>query len=63
MKEVIEAKRLSKEFINLFHPVFKDKIIDVCLENDAWIAGGFARKIAHMYFNTVSYTHLRAHET
>ena len=51
MKEVIEAKRLSEEFMNLFNPVFKDKIIDVCLENNAWIAGGFARKIAHMYFN------------
>lgn len=50
MKEVIEAKRLSPEFINLFHPVFNDKIIDVCLDNEGWIAGGFARKIAHMYF-------------
>ena len=51
MKEVIKAQRLSEEFINLFHPVFKDKIVDVCLENNAWIAGGFARKIAHLYFD------------
>ena len=51
MKEVIEAKRLSDNFINLFQPVFKDKIIDICLENNSWIAGGFARKIAHIYFN------------
>ena len=51
MKEVIKAKRLSDEFINLFRPVFDDKVIDVCLESDAWIAGGFARKIAHMYFD------------
>ena len=51
MKEVIEAKRLSDEFVNLFHLIFNDKVIDVCLENDAWIAGGFARKIAHMYFD------------
>ena len=51
MKEVIKVKRLSEDFINLFQPVFKDKIIDVCLDNNAWIAGGFARKIAHIYFN------------
>ena len=51
MKETVEAQILSEEFINLFHPVFKDKVIDTCLENNAWIAGGFARKIAHMYFD------------
>ena len=51
MKEKIEISHLSPEFINLFKDVFDDKIITKCLEKNAIIAGGFARKIAHMFFN------------
>jgi len=51
MKEKIKSARLPPEFMCLFNDVFNDKIISNCLENNAIIAGGFARKIAHMFFN------------
>ena len=37
-----EVKVWSKE---------SSQVIEHCLSNNIWIAGGFARKIAHMYFN------------
>lgn len=52
MKSNIIKKEISKEFIleNNLNLVLEDKFINMCLDNNAWIAGGFARKVANLLF-------------
>lgn len=45
----IEKRVLSKKFIKMYHKVFDDFVLNTCLDNGAWIAGGFARKISLVY--------------
>ena len=45
----IQKRILSKKFTKMYYKIFDDFVLNSCLENGAWIAGGFARKVALIY--------------
>ena len=45
----IQKRVLSKKFVKMYYKIFDDFVLNTCLENGAWIAGGFARKTALIY--------------